>query len=436
MTIQRQYSLPNCRLVLEGWGDDPQGTANFMDTRPIMTILVNAECHIVGQEKPLSGGREFLEHLVLSVNQYAQQVLSGVPHQTVQANGVVPLVSLQTLEHSLHRLTVRLPQDEAEKLTATEKSVEKDTAGDAPPDVSEGKPGANLDMQRQIDLSTVQLFDLVEAIDQLVADAQTLPDIYLDLTPVPRRRAVSQEPKANRVLPAALGISGLAIAAVALFFVPIPEFELTDPEAETIEETTEGAVIDPTVPGSDPDDDAVDSGESSSPEEASVDVSEEDTADAGAADEEIDRTLAADEDVDSSVGREGRSPIDSVDDLPSQDEIEEFLTAATPIADGSQLDVLTQQLREQIVDAWDRDPIFEEALEYRVGVAENGDIVGFKFVNEPALTYVDEVPLLDLTYIPIDPDAAVEEPIGQFKVVFLPSGVVEVSPWYGRPQDD
>lgn len=436
MTIQRQYSLPNCRLVLEGWGEDTQGTTNFMDSRPVMTILVNAECHIVGQGKPLSGGREFLEHLVWSVNQYAQQVLSGVPHQTAQGNGRVPVVTLHTLDNSLHRLTVRLPQEEPAKVVATEKSSEQSLEDSASSggatDSAEMKPDGMHGAERHIDLSTVQLFDLVEAIDQLVADAQTLPDIYLDLTPVPRRRAASQEPTTNRVLPAALGISGLAIAAVALFYVPTPEFKPADPDAETTEETTEGTVIDPATPGNDPNDDDAETGETESPE-LSVGIPGEEAAnDEATGDEEAASSSAVDDETE----RDGRSPVTRIEDLPSQDDIEELLTSATPIADADQIDTLTQQLREQIINAWDQDPTFDEALEYRVGVAENGDIVGFKFVNDPALTYVDEVPLLDLTYIPIDPDAAVEEPIGQFKVVFRPNGVVEVSPWYGRPQRD
>jgi len=36
----------------------------------------------------------------------------------------------------------------------------------------------------QLDLTTVQLFDLVEAVDQFFADSQTLPDLSLQLTPV------------------------------------------------------------------------------------------------------------------------------------------------------------------------------------------------------------------------------------------------------------
>ena len=390
MTIQRQYSLPNCRLVLEGWGEDASVAANFMEGRPVMTILSNAECHIVGREQPLSGGREFLDQLVAGVNQYAQQVLSGIPHLVSQAAANSSLVSLKKTEDSLHRLTIQLLQEDSSLPTNGQKS------------------------ETHIDLSTVQLFDLVEAIDQMVADAQTLPDIYLDLTPVPKRSVASQEPITNRVIPATLGVSGLAIAAFALFYIPTPEFEPADPEATTTEESVDGASPDRTSPGPDP--------ESNNQSNSRSEQTAEPTA-----------SSSPDDDTNGSAAR---SPAASLDELPSQDDIEELLTSATPIADVEQLDTLTVQLRDQIVDSWEQPPTFDEDLEYRVGVSDNGDIVGFKFVNDAALTYVDDVPLLDLTNIPIDPEAIVEEPVGQFKVVFRPSGVVEVSPWYGRPPTD
>ncbi|NJR59278.1 MAG: DUF4335 domain-containing protein [Cyanobacteria bacterium CRU_2_1] len=78
MTIQRQYSLPNCKLILEGLNGD-----NLLDpasARPLVSLVTNVECHLAGLEKPLTGGREFLEGLVKAVSDYAQDYLSGIPH--------------------------------------------------------------------------------------------------------------------------------------------------------------------------------------------------------------------------------------------------------------------------------------------------------------------------------------------------------------------
>jgi hypothetical protein len=71
MTIQRQYSLPNCTLTLEGFGD---GTSNAFDLRPVMAILTSAECKLV--DRVLRGGKDFLEGLMIATSRYAQEILS------------------------------------------------------------------------------------------------------------------------------------------------------------------------------------------------------------------------------------------------------------------------------------------------------------------------------------------------------------------------
>jgi hypothetical protein len=382
MTIQRQYSLPNCRLVLEGWGEEnAASSSNFMSGRPVMTILTNAECHFTGQEKPISGDREFLEHLIVSVNHYAQEVLSGISHQQALGNGKAPSIRLSHGDHSFHSLTIKQASSDASK--------EANHASGDPV---------------QLKLSTVQLFDLVEAIDQMIADAQTLPDLYLDLTPVPKRGAASQEPVAKRVIPAALGVSSLAIAAGALFFIPVPEFEITEPDIQPTEELSDGLSA---TPGTEPDP-LPDSSETSSESEPNA------------------------------AGSDPSGTASEVDgEPPSQEEIEELFVAATPIADSEQLDELTSALREQIVDAWSQTPTFEDDLEYRVGVSSDGQILGYKYENDAALTYADEIPLGELTAFPLlEEEVRADAPIAQFRVVFRPSRVVEVSPWYGRILDD
>lgn len=383
MTIQRQYSLPNCKLVLEGMGDESASSAS--SARPPLLTLISAECHFVGHSTPLVGGRDFLESLIAAVNNYTQELLSSVPHPTAHAR-TPQAIELKRVSPDVHRLTLHPKTDRAAR------SVEADEP-------------------LHLDLKTLQLFDLVEAIDQLCADQQTLPDLSLTLTPVPKRYVAAQEPVAQRVLPAALGVSGLTVAAIALFFVPVPEVRIPEPE-RTVEESplvpSEEASPSPLVesPPSDeavPEEDAPTSEESPEPQAENV----PDTADAAIASASV-----------------------------AEENLEALLTEAPPISDPDLLDEMTGDLRRTISDAWDREHTFEEDLIYRIGVAENGDILGFKQVNEAAIDYTDETPLLGLLYRPVEGTLPAEEPIAQFRVVFTPDGVVQVSPWYGRPVEE
>ena len=74
MNIRRQYSLPNCTLVLEGLSD----MNNPLDNN--LSMVVNVECYFVTINQKLEGGRAFLESLVKAVSAYAQECLSGVHH--------------------------------------------------------------------------------------------------------------------------------------------------------------------------------------------------------------------------------------------------------------------------------------------------------------------------------------------------------------------
>jgi hypothetical protein len=205
-TIQRQYSLPNCTLILEGLSETTGGIIQT-EMRPVLTILVNAECRLAGYTGPsLSGGRDFFESLVTAVSSYAQEILSGFPHQHQHSeNGHVPLVQLRRNGQNSHRLIVQ-PQN----LNAFSNGVTSPTTPTNP---------------IEVDLSTVQLFDLVEAVDQFFADSQTLPSLGLKLAPAEKRFAKSDEDLVKQAAPAALGLSSLALAAIALFFAPIPEVQ-------------------------------------------------------------------------------------------------------------------------------------------------------------------------------------------------------------------
>ncbi len=220
MTIRRQYSLPNCTLVLEGLSDEA-ATADSMDERPLMSILVNSECHFVGSNQNLSGGRVFFENLVKAVSAYAQEFLSGLRHP-IETEGGSDLVHLERVDKkNLHRLS--------------------------------WQPAADNQEQRvEIELTTVQLFDLVEAVDQFFADRRTLPDLSLELQPVSRRYRQVEEPLVQRATPAALGITSLAIAAIAFFFVPVPEVREPEPVQQSNPSETNPNTTESPVPGDSP----------------------------------------------------------------------------------------------------------------------------------------------------------------------------------------
>jgi hypothetical protein len=110
-----------------------------------------------------------------------------------------------------------------------------------------------------------------------------------------------------------------------------------------------------------------------------------------------------------------------------------LLNSAPEITEPATVQQLKLDLREQLDRAWTGRPTFDENLEYRVAVSEEGDILGFKFVNDAAIEHVDETPLLNESYQPIDPNAPNREPIAQMRVVFTPRGAIQVSPWHGTP---
>ncbi len=197
MTIQRQYSSPNCMLLLEGFSDE-QGSS--VDGLPVMSVLVNAQCQILGCESKLAGGKSFFEHLVKVVSAYAQGFLSGIHHPgKMEADS--DLIYLQKLpDKNRHLLIWQESKD-------------------------------NEDTKVEIELTTVQLFDLVETVDQFLADKLTLPELSWELQPVSRRYLQVEENLVQQSTPAVLGIASLTLAAIALFFMPTPS-EVKDPNRE------------------------------------------------------------------------------------------------------------------------------------------------------------------------------------------------------------
>jgi Domain of unknown function (DUF4335) len=199
MTIRRQYSLPNCMLVLDGLSDD-MAPVDATDARPILSIVVNVECLFVGTNQKLQGGRVFLENLANAVSAYAQECLSGVRHpQDIKEGDRVQLQKIQGT--NLHLLTWQ-------------------------PEETNQQPV-------ELELTTVQLFDLVEAVDQFVADSRTLPDFSIQLQPVSRRYRQPDEPIAQRAVPVTLGALGLAVAGFIAYLIPTPPIPKPEPVPQT-----------------------------------------------------------------------------------------------------------------------------------------------------------------------------------------------------------
>jgi Domain of unknown function (DUF4335) len=376
MTIQRQYSLPNCKLILEGLGDEAMSVSPTTG-RPLVSIVVNAECHFIGCEKSLSGGREFLESLVTAASQYAQECLSGIPRPPLYSTS--KMVQIHKIAPNLHRLRYDPKPEHTGNVNGHGEVV-------------------------QLDLRTLQIFDLVEAVDQLFADAQTLPDLTLKLSPLAKRYVVSQEPLLKRATPVAIGFSGLAAAAIALFFLPVPEVRKPEPEPAAQESPTSPTPVASGTPLPSPTSTPAETPDDVSPSPEPIESSETESPDAA-----------------------NVSPTDA------QASLETLLNSAPEITDPETIDQLTETLRDEVSSAWERENLtFSEDLVYRVGVAENGDILGFKQTDQAAIDYTDETPLLGLLYQPVDAAANRQEPIAEFRVVFRPNGVVEVSPWRGR----
>ncbi|ADI64287.1 DUF4335 domain-containing protein [Trichormus azollae] len=364
MNIQRKYSLPNCTLLLEGLSDVTIST-HFQELRPELSILVNAECYLSSYSQPIAGGREFFESLVRAVSAYAQEFLSNVPNPQAH-NRESELVELHKIDTNHHKLIVHseIPSGGLESQAS-----------------NEGKQPAI-----QVDLTTVQLFDLVEAVDQFFADSQTLPELSLELQPVTRRYGGSSQGVFKQVVSASVGISSLAVAAVAFSLIPPPQ--VRPPERKSEEQTST------TIPTASPTP-TIETASTASPIALPT------------------RTTSA---------------LASV--TPIIKDLEALVNSVPEITDPSQLRALNRQVYNQIHPVWSNRSEFREDLIYRLGVAADGSIIGYKAVNKGSNEAVNKTPLPKILYNPATRNIT-KEPIAQFRVVFTKLGVLEVSPWRG-----
>jgi hypothetical protein len=363
MNIQRKYSLPNCTLLLEGLSDASRAV-HFQEMRPELSILVNAECYLSGYNEPLVGGREFFESLVRAVSGYAQEFLSSVPNPLAH-NTESELVQFQKIHSNRHRLIVH---------SDVQKSAElKSNNGKAP---------------IQIDLNSVQLFDLVEAVDQFFADSQTLPELSLELQPVAKGSGIGSQAFIKQAVPAGVGVSSLAVCALAFGLIPSPQ--LRQPQQQT-NSTTPSATTSAT--------DATNPTPSAIPTASATPIA-------------------------------NATPTPTATPAVTRD-LEALLKTVPEITDPSQLRALNRQVYNQISPDWANHSGLNEDLVYRIGVTADGAIVGYKATNKEANQAIEKTPLPKLLYNPAKRGVINNEPIAQFRVVFTQQGVLQVSPWRG-----
>ncbi|MGF1934157.1 MAG: DUF4335 domain-containing protein [Nostoc sp. ChiQUE02] len=360
MNIQRKYSLPNCTLLLEGLSDVTRA-AHFQEMRPELSILVNAECYLSGYNQPLTGGREFFESLVRAVSGYAQEFLSSVPNPQAH-NQESELVEFQKIDSNRHRLIIHSE--------GTPEGFESHSNNSKRPPI-------------EIDLNTVQLFDLVEAVDQFFADTQTLPELSLELQPVTRRYGGASQALIRQVVPAAVGVSSLAVAAIAFNLIPPPQMRPPQPKPDEQTSSTTKSITPPASAAPTP------------------------------------------------IAAATPTPTPTASAKPEVKDLEALLNTVSEITDPSQLRALNRQVYNQVHPAWTNRSRLQQDLIYRLGVAADGAIVGYKAVNKEANQGVGQTPLPNLLYNPANRAPISNEPIAQFRLVFTTQGVLQVSPWRG-----
>lgn len=356
MTIRRQYSLPNCTLVLDGLSDSST-TTGIPDPRPLMSSLFNAECHFVGCEKPLFGGRDFLTSLVATVSNYAQEFLSGIPHP-----------SPTHVENKLVSLT-RGDRDHLHHLQATPDTNANESGMTGL--LTDGKP-------TEIQLSTVQLFDLLEAIDQFLADRRTLPDIMVPLKPVTKALA---QPISKQAAPIGLGVASLFVASLIGYALPFPKVEppkFINPSAPIVTPTNQ-----PTQPKPTPS---------------------------------------------AATGKSTTSPSPSPSPSTSPTPTSSLPATTGKITEATQIGFLDRKLRRDLNQNWQERGLIKQDGTFRVSVNQDGQIVGYQPVGAKIAPQLAELtPLPKLSIKDVNPNQA----IGDFKVVFTSSGILQVNPWDG-----
>jgi len=194
MSIQKQYKLPGCTLLVDGFEDNTDLTETGSAGMSTIAILSNADLQFNGSNQNLSGGRVFLENLAQAASSYAQDFLSGLSRPA-------------TLQVDYPKITVE--KSDTEDLHCI--SVSEDPKTNQEPTI--------------LSLTLIEFFDLVEVIDQFYTDIHVLPDMSLELSAISKRFRKKEEPIGDRIIPVIAGAASLALAAAALFIIPVPEIK-------------------------------------------------------------------------------------------------------------------------------------------------------------------------------------------------------------------
>jgi hypothetical protein len=197
MPIQRQYSLPNCSLILEGFGTTTDNSP--LGERPELSVLTRFECYFAREQQSLVGGVDLLQSLRDAAHHAVQACISGIPAAPEKVPSNSERVQIQTAQTGGFDLVV--PGEFLFQKTAD---------------------GMN-QSEVHLHLSSVQLFDLMEAMDQLATDQQTLPEFQSEIQPRPRKEVLAQRSSFEQSAPLALGAASVAAAAAAIFFIPAPK---------------------------------------------------------------------------------------------------------------------------------------------------------------------------------------------------------------------
>lgn len=373
MTIQRQYSLPNCVLTLEGM----DSLAEVGEARPTLSVLLTVNCQFPAHGQGFLCDRSFFERFAQVVSQYAQGCFSGIqsPQLPTAIDPSQPNVAVVAADGGKHRLLVMPPPN-------------PEGPGDGPPQPIE------------LLLTPLQLFDLVETIDQFYGDPKTLPDIQQVFSPVSRHDLVQAEPLVQRAAPVALGASGLAVAAGLLFMLPVPKVQ--QPKDLLRPTPTPTPQNQSALPAPSP-------ATAPSPTKPQTQT----------------RSLPAASPASTSAA----IPPSSVP-VPSPlagEGADTLLTPAKPVTDPKQLAALERYLLGQLDQAWTDRQNLALTLNYRVSVGEDGSIVGYLPENAMAQEAIARTPLPKLLFKPLD-RANTGEPLATFQVSFNAAQGVQVIP--------